>query len=162
MSEFVMVRRELLERCIKANDEPQPSELYAALSAVLAQEADADKVNNRQMGMLQFVEKHGTGHVEEPLGMVEPVALISFPRELSDELAELLAEKARVCGGGAYDIWEEICEQFGSPPAPAAVVLGEVRALLATTNYSASRDCHNAQVVGAACDLLDKVKELNQ
>lgn len=42
---------------------------------------------------------------------------ISFPRELSDELAELIAEKARVCGGGAFDIWEAICEQFGTPAA---------------------------------------------
>ncbi|ETK18136.1 hypothetical protein [Pseudomonas sp. FH1] len=40
---------------------------------------------------------------------------ISFPRELSDELGELIAEKARVCGGGALDIWEAICEQFGAP-----------------------------------------------
>ncbi len=39
MSEFVMVSCELLERCIKANDEPQPSKLYAELRAVLAQEA---------------------------------------------------------------------------------------------------------------------------
>lgn len=39
---------------------------------------------------------------------------ISFPRELSDELGELIAEKARVCGGGALDIWEAICEQFGT------------------------------------------------
>ena len=36
--------------------------------------------------------------------------MVSFPRELSDELAELIAEKARVCGGGAFDIWEAICE----------------------------------------------------
>ena len=43
--------------------------------------------------------------------------MISFPRELSDELAELIAEKARVCGGGAFDIWEAICEQFGTPSA---------------------------------------------
>lgn len=39
--------------------------------------------------------------------------MISFPRELSDELAELIAEKARVCGG-AFEIWEAICEQFGT------------------------------------------------
>lgn len=48
------------------------------------------------------------------------------------------------------------------PPAPVAVVLNEVRSLLATANYSASRDCHNARVVGAACDLIDKVKVLNK
>lgn len=41
--------------------------------------------------------------------------MVSFPRELSDELAELIAEKARVCGGGAFDIWEAICDQFGMP-----------------------------------------------
>ncbi|QXH44237.1 hypothetical protein KSS93_15170 [Pseudomonas xanthosomatis] len=41
--------------------------------------------------------------------------MISFPRELSDELAELIAEKARVCGGGAFEIWELICERFGKP-----------------------------------------------
>lgn len=46
---------------------------------------------------------------------------IWFPRELGDGLAELIAEKARVCGGGAFDIWEEICERFGNaPPAPVA------------------------------------------
>ena len=39
--------------------------------------------------------------------------MISFPRELSDELAELIATKARVCGGGADEIWEAICEGFG-------------------------------------------------
>jgi hypothetical protein len=44
--------------------------------------------------------------------------MISFPRELSDDLAELIAEKARVCGGGAYDIWEAICKAFGQPVAP--------------------------------------------
>lgn len=51
---------------------------------------------------------------------------IWFPRELGDGLAELIAEKARVCGGGAFDIWEEICERFGNaPPAPVAVLLPE-------------------------------------
>lgn len=40
---------------------------------------------------------------------------ISFPRELSDDLAEFIAEKARVCGGGAYEIWEALCERFGQP-----------------------------------------------
>ena len=44
--------------------------------------------------------------------------MISFPRELSDELAELIAEKARVCGGGAFEIWEEICDQFGTQAQP--------------------------------------------
>lgn len=43
------------------------------------------------------------------------IEMISFPRELSDELAELIAEKARVCGGGAFEIWELMCERFGKP-----------------------------------------------
>ncbi len=41
--------------------------------------------------------------------------MVSFPRELSDDLAELIATRARVCGGGAYEIWEAICEGFGQP-----------------------------------------------
>ena len=39
--------------------------------------------------------------------------MIMFPRELGDDLAELIATRARVCGGGAYEIWEAICEGFG-------------------------------------------------
>lgn len=41
--------------------------------------------------------------------------MVSFPRELSDDLAELIATQARVCGGGAYEIWEVICKGFGQP-----------------------------------------------
>lgn len=50
--------------------------------------------------------------------MSDKPKIVTFPRELSDDLAELIAEKARVCGGGAFDIWEAICEQFGQA-APA-------------------------------------------
>lgn len=45
----------------------------------------------------------------------DTVQMVCFSRELSDGLAELIAEKARVCGGGAFDIWEAICEAFGQP-----------------------------------------------
>lgn len=45
--------------------------------------------------------------------MSDTTQMVTFPRELSDELAELIAKKAKVCGGGAFDIWEAICEQFG-------------------------------------------------
>lgn len=41
--------------------------------------------------------------------------IVWFPRELSDDLAELIAHRARVCGGGAFEIWEAICEGFGKP-----------------------------------------------
>lgn len=43
--------------------------------------------------------------------------MVSFPRELSDDLAELIAARARVCGGGALEIWEAICDEFGKPAA---------------------------------------------
>ena len=43
--------------------------------------------------------------------------MISFPRELNDEMAEILAEKARVCGAGAFDIWELLCARFGTGTA---------------------------------------------
>ncbi|MFS0827638.1 hypothetical protein [Pseudomonas phoenicis] len=41
--------------------------------------------------------------------------MVSFPRELSEELAELITAQARACGGGAREIWEAICAQFGQP-----------------------------------------------
>lgn len=47
--------------------------------------------------------------------MNNDVKMVSFPRELSDDLAELIATQARVCGGGAYEIWEAICNGFGKP-----------------------------------------------
>lgn len=55
--------------------------------------------------------------------------MVIFPRELSDDLAELIANRARVCGGGAHDIWEAICEGFAAPasqlhPEPIAWMVG--------------------------------------
>ncbi|MFK0033083.1 hypothetical protein [Pseudomonas monteilii] len=55
--------------------------------------------------------------------------MVSFPRELSDDLAELIASRARVCGGGAYEIWEAICKGFAAPapqphPEPIAWMVG--------------------------------------
>ena len=55
--------------------------------------------------------------------------MVSFPRELSDDLAELIATRARVCGGGAFEIWEAICEGFAVPapqphPEPIAWMVG--------------------------------------
>ena len=87
---------------------------------------------------------------------------ISFPRDLGDGLAELIATKARVCGGGAFDIWEEICEQFGtSQPAPVSVVLPtstDLHKWCDQSGYDGSRDI--AHYIWSAC--TDKVKELNQ
>ncbi|WP_338756797.1 hypothetical protein V9385_15710 [Pseudomonas juntendi] len=55
--------------------------------------------------------------------------MVSFPRELSDDLAELIAHRARVCGGGAFEIWKAICEGFAAPaqqpqPEPIAWMVG--------------------------------------
>ncbi|WP_256806455.1 hypothetical protein [Pseudomonas kurunegalensis] len=55
--------------------------------------------------------------------------MVSFPRELSDDLGELIAHRARVCGGGAFEIWEAICEGFGQAvtqphPEPIAWMVG--------------------------------------
>lgn len=69
---------------------------------------------------------------------------ISFPRELSDELAELIAEKARVCGGGAFDIWEAICEQFGTQ----AQHQGEPVA------YAAFADSGNIRCWSSSCEAV--------
>lgn len=57
---------------------------------------------------------------------------------------------------GRLDSWQAACGKARGETESLRAQLTEVRALLATTNYSASRDCHNAQVVGAACDLIDK------
>jgi hypothetical protein len=40
-----------------------------------------------------------------------------MPRHLTDEMGELLAEKARVCGGGAFEIWEALVD--ARPPLAA-------------------------------------------
>jgi len=69
--------------------------------------------------------------------------MISFPRELSDELGELIAEKASVCGGGAFEIWEAICERFGKPdplwnPSPAQASLDALLILLAQSGVKVS------------------------
>ncbi|HDS1728938.1 TPA: hypothetical protein QEM47_001673 [Pseudomonas putida] len=55
--------------------------------------------------------------------------MVRFPRELSDDLGELIAHRARVCGGGAFEIWEAICEGFGQAvtqphPEPIAWMVG--------------------------------------
>lgn len=42
---------------------------------------------------------------------------VQFPRQPDDALYEYLAEKARVCGGGADEIWEGLCSRFALPVA---------------------------------------------
>jgi hypothetical protein len=40
--------------------------------------------------------------------MITRIETISMPRELTDEMAEVLSERLRVCGGIADDIWEAL------------------------------------------------------
>ena len=184
MSEFVMVKRELLERNCPIAFAPNDPDVWKAreeLRAVLAQEPTlrehckqcADIVKTWPESKRDCLGKiaQEAGHVLEPLGMVvaTPVVERQEPEVLGWRVNGYNFNTERFALD--YSKWSEDSppvqylldrESCTSPPAPVSVVLNEVRALLATTNYSASRDCHNAQVVGAACDLLDKVKELNQ
>ncbi|MCO7503156.1 MULTISPECIES: hypothetical protein [unclassified Pseudomonas] len=71
--------------------------------------------------------------------------MVSFPRELTDDLAELIAEKARVCGGGAVDIWDAICAHA----QPAAQHQGEPVALPERKSYEESFSVHGqGQIMG--------------
>lgn len=99
----------------------EPPEL-AALQSTIAQLED--KLNKAID--LDFQRRETIARLEGRVQELESgrVGGIWFPRELGDGLAELIAEKARVCGGGAFDIWEEICERFGNAqPAPFAAAL---------------------------------------
>lgn len=83
---------------------------------------------------------------------------ISFPRELSDDLAEFIAEKARVCGGGAYDIWEALCERFGQPaeqPAPISSTSDKYKAELYDEVWQLARDMG----FGSVTDALMQMKK---
>lgn len=80
--------------------------------------------------------------------MSDNTQMVTFPRELTDELAELIAEKARVCGAGAFDIWEAICEQFGQ--AVAAEVTDERIGYEAWANKNGISTTRTPQALGFA------------
>lgn len=75
---------------------------------------------------------------------------------LRAELQEWKYRAENPAFNGRLDTWQAACGKARGETEKLRTKLAEVRALLATTNYSASRDCHNAKVVGAACDLIDK------
>jgi hypothetical protein len=141
------------------------------LRALLEKSDDADKVNNRQMGLMQFVDKNAAPVVErqEPV----PVYQSSWTGD----------------GGGRWiDVDKENYEHFSkrqnhitrtlytSPPAPVAVSLWYIRVPDEPENpespceyFYAGSEWHRDQLLGKkgasianeyAC--LDKVKELNQ
>lgn len=59
MDRKIEVSLQLLERVL-ANDPTAEHDAMLELRALIARSDDADKVNNRQMGLTQFVEKHAT------------------------------------------------------------------------------------------------------
>ena len=68
--------------------------------------------------------------------------MVSFPRELSDEMAERIARASHVCGGGAYEIWEAICKGFGKPADQHQVLpelTDDLREILGRPNFT----CHH-------------------
>lgn len=146
MSEFVMVRRELLENCanyMEGSASGMVQFWHDELRAVLAQEA---------------------GHVEEPLGMVEPFMYgIEQPdgkphySELcvSGEASDLESEVESMNDG--EDLGYRVVALYTSPPAPVSVVLPERCELpdgeTTAVERAYSRGCN---------DTIDKVKELNQ
>lgn len=75
---------------------------------------------------------------------------------LRAELQEWKYRAENPAFNGRLDTWQAACGKARGETERLRAKLTEVRALLATTNYSASRDCHNAKVVGAVCDLIDK------
>lgn len=62
---------------------------------------------------------------------------IQFPREPDDALFEFIAEKARVCGGGAYSFWEGLCTRFALPVVELAVWYGSMPESNGKTNWTA-------------------------
>jgi hypothetical protein len=110
MSEYLLVKRELLERCIKANDEPQPSQLYADLRAALAQEAG--KVVERQVVAW---EVSGNG--------VKPGLFYGKPSWAGE--------------GSGYELKSL---SYTSPPAPVSVVLPEREHVPETELYNTNID----------------------
>ena len=160
MSEFVMVKRELLERCIKANDEPQPSQLYADLRAVLAQEAGWGE---HPGGRRERFQKWVMATKHPVLGYLDGHWL-----ERGDDREGYANEYVQ-------GLWVAF-KEFAEPPALVSADLSELREYHAKAisnlksyaddaglrdsdvkHYTKRADFHASMVA-----LIDKLKELNQ
>lgn len=134
MSEFVMVKREILETYL-GNRGGDWVEAGHELGAVLAQEA---------------------GHVEELLGMVEPTAWLLDGSvggsSLDFQITDLLETQNR--HGGC------LVPLFRVPPAPVSVVLPEREHVPETELYNTNID--EVAYAEGWNNAIDKVKELNQ
>lgn len=155
MSGKIEISRELAERLLNftCNEE------YDELRALIAKSDDAEKVNNRQMGLMQFVDKHAAPVVER-----QPVS------------ADIVHDKAYRNGmmagfsfgiRGDEDGYAKAVERYDAEihaakaeqPAPVAVVLPE-RKHPRPEGDNTPPSTYNANLGWNAC--LDKVKELNQ
>ena len=174
MSEFVMVRRELLERRVKNTD------FFEDLKGVSMHDInEAKKEDEKITEELRAVLAQEAGHVEEPLGMVVPIYQVQY---LGDG------------GGGWSDAEKDSYDAkvphpkhwmtrivYASPPAPVAVVINEMQAfsswLHETVEFTHRADgvskvqrkdimsLHEEKIsyeAWSARACLDKVKELNQ
>lgn len=125
------------------------SQFHAALDelrALLAKADDADKVNSRQMGLVQFVEKHAAPIVEAD-GMGEAVA-------------EVVMVDPFVLSTGGLHLLKKGDKLYASPPAPVSVVLPEREHVHSKTLPFRNPAIGDGYISGwNAC--LDKVKELN-
>jgi len=141
----VLVSRDMLERLIDRLSKAQMFKESTELRALL----DADKVNNRQMGLMQYVEAHPVKPVAQPQG--EPVAL--FESVIGKNPQAFLTEPV-------YQVTESEVREFArllaEQPAPVATVLPERSNAVVSANVSAKQ----AYALGwNAC--LDEVARLN-
>ena len=120
----VLVPRELLSywaECLEsAGYKDRPAEMRALL--------DADKVNNRQMGLIQFVEAHPIKPAAQPQG--EPVAWANWKVGSRSYVPYRTVGEARRCveaseisatQNGPY----RVVPLYAEHPAPVAVALPE-------------------------------------
>jgi len=113
----VLVSRELLERIrekLSQTDYTWPArDPEEELRALL----DADKVNNRQMGLMQYVEAHPVKPVAQPQG--EPVAWC-IDREEPGHLGGYCSAAMKVNGVGFQGHTKPL---YAEQPAPVAVMV---------------------------------------
>lgn len=155
MTNTLTIPRELAETLVYLHETDQYMDIdINKLRALLAQADDADKVNNREMGLMQFVEKHAAPAVErQPIAEVQhgPFDDVGAPQWV------------RVVTLGDFDL-EHIpdgTKLWASPPAPVAVVhtMKSVMSAICAINgfpMLTSNQCH------ALAQSLNKVKEMNR
>lgn len=114
---------------------------------------DRDKVNNRQMGLMQFVEAHPIKPAAQPQG--EPFGYWLFPKglPLHGMFHRVTASDKIIDSQSVVDAFE-ITPLYAEQPAPVAVVMPERREIGPNYPYLSDLD-----IEWNAC--LDELKSLN-